>query len=62
MKNLQFITIIIFLCSYLACQSNNNKSVIKKDSTTVKIKQQQEDSLDAEDLKELAPVVGGVAK
>ena len=52
---------MLFLSSAIACESNTNSKPANKDSTTL-ASQQGEDSLDAEDLKELAPVVGGLAK
>ena len=61
MKVLQFIVAMLFLSSAIACESNTNSKPANKDSTTL-ASQQGEDSLDAEDLKELAPVVGGLAK
>jgi outer membrane biogenesis lipoprotein LolB len=57
-----FFLALFFSIAIIACQSKTDVKASKNDSTFVVEKQHQEDSLDAEDMKELAPIVGAVAK
>ncbi len=53
----------LLLVGLIACSSGSNNKGYNSDSSSVALKKQKlDDSLDKEDLKELAPIVHSVAK